>query len=233
MAWARIRLREYRIAMAQQQQQQQQKAGALPPATLSPAATKWINEEEAEQDQALAVLSQGTQLYLKNVLEKALHCARQRQNLDGIRLWYEQQTTSTAQTKPALSLRLGCDVRRQVAQAAGNAAMTCKRMEEALERQSGVPQQDREFTSATLEQATSMADLSWRPRLSRAAPAAHYDAKRAFEIYGGKAAGEPPLGRVPKKARLEMVDLEMGQHLGSSRAVGRHRAGTLSNSFFY
>jgi hypothetical protein len=37
-------------------------------------------------------------------------------------------------SKPPIGLRLGCDVSRQVALAAGNAARTVQRMEEALQR---------------------------------------------------------------------------------------------------
>jgi hypothetical protein len=190
----------------------------------------WYNEEKAEEDKALAVLSEGAEIYLKSVLEKALYCARQRQNLDGIRLWH-QQFAPGASEKPALSLRLGCDVDRQVAQAAGNAAMTCKRMEEALERQSDVPTRYRVLNEETLASATSMSDLALRPKLGKAVAEADGEGKRSFEIYGGKESGEPPFGRVPKIAKLEVVDFQTGMNF--TQRGRRHQASTLSSSFFY
>jgi hypothetical protein len=169
-------------------------------------------------------------MYLKGILQKAVHCARQRQNVDGIRLWHQQHTAS-AQSKPALSLRLGCDVTRQVAQAHGNAAMTCKRMEEALERQSGVPARYRILKGETLEEATSMADLSLRPQLAKGVENADYEAKKCFETHGGKHSSEPPLGRVPKRAKVETIDLINGSNL--TETIGRHRAVTASVSAYY
>jgi hypothetical protein len=197
----------------------------------------WVNEEKAEQDKTIALLSEGCQIYLKGILEKAIQCARQRQNLDGIRLWHQQYAASSGgkesssgkdsskekakdknvykRKKPPLSLRLGCDVSRQVAQAQGNAAMTVKRMEEALERQMGVPSRARVLQDETLLEATSMEDLAWRPLLKEGAKKAENDAKRCYEIYGGKEAKEPPLGRVPKKARLAVEDFIMGSNLAT------------------
>jgi hypothetical protein len=240
VAWARIRLREQRMEQAERASATATN-GRLPlspPMTATVATqgaaqssaimhTVWLHGEKAEGDQTLAVLSEGVQIYLKSVLEKALHCARQRQNIDGIRLWHQQLVPGT---KPALSLRLGCDVSRQAAQAAGNAAMTCKRMEEALGRQSDVPAGDRVLDEKTMSNAKSMSDLALRPLLARGADGADYEAKRSFEIYGGKESSDPPLGRVPKKAKLEVIDFQMGSNLAGS---GRHRAGPLSSSFFF
>ena len=189
----------------------------------------WVNDETAEQDKALALLSEGCQIYLKGVLEKAVQCARQRQNLDGIRLWHQQHafgkgvssiTTSDSKNKnldkskkPPLALRLGCDVSRQAAQAQGNAALTVKRMEEALDRQTGVPMRVRKLNEETLLEATSMGDLAWRPLLKKGAEKADLQAKRAFEVYGGRESKDPPLGRVPKKAKLLVQDFVMGAEL--------------------
>jgi hypothetical protein len=237
VAWARIRLLEQRMEQASPPVT----GGHLsltPPNATTPAtqgatpstATKpivWLHEEKAEEDKTLAVLSEGVQIYLKSVLEKALFCARQRQNIDGIRLWHQQ---SVPGAKPPLSLRLGCDVSRQAAQAAGNAAMTCKRMEEALGRQSDVPAGDRVLNEKTMSNAKSMSDLALRPLLARGADSADYQAKRSFEVYGGKGSSDPPLGRVPKQAKLEVVDFQMGMNLAGS---GRHRAGPLSSSFTF
>jgi hypothetical protein len=250
----------------------------------------WVNEEIAEKDPALALLSNGCQIYLQGVLEKAMQCARQRQNLDGIRLWHQQyaaneeeeskpaekatddadkekdepenaetsedkKTENNDQSKgqppvsaeanvdsskkedkpkikpPPLLLRLGCDVSRQIAQAQGNAALTVKRMEEALERQPGVPSSARKLSPETLAAATSMNDLSWRPLLKEGAKKADYEAKRSFEIYGGKESKDPPLGRVPKKAKLVVEDFIMGSKLVTEGK--QQRAYTASAFIFF
>jgi len=123
--------------------------------------TEWFNEERAEEDASLALLSEATQIYVKSLLENAIQSAYIRQNVDGIRLWHIQQaaalvssssssssaastsTSSSVDTTepyvekkivPPLYLRLGCDVRRQRALFDGNSAKICQRMEEALAR---------------------------------------------------------------------------------------------------
>lgn len=198
-----------------------------------PISSVWYNEEKAEEDAALAVLSEGAEIFLKSVLEKALYCARQRQNLDGTRLWY-QQYTKPGESKPALSLQLGCDVERQMAQVVGNAAMTCKRMEEARERQSNIPTRDVVFSDEALSQATSMSDLALRPKLGHAVEDADIAGKRHFEVYGGKnARNEPPLGRVPKMAKLEVVDFQTGMAFAPSKRGRLHQAATMSSSFLF
>jgi len=225
---------------------------ATPPAPLVLPEGYWVNEETAEQDKALALLSEGCQIYLKGALQKAIQCARQRQNLDGIRLWHQQYMFSKGTTsvtasassskdsksksvdkskKPPLSLRLGCDVSRQVFQAHGNAALTVKRMEEALDRQVGIPMHVRQLNSETLLEATSMGDLSWRPPLKKGADKADTQAKRFFEIYGGKEAKDPPLGRVPKKAKLIVEDFVMGSELSVNGPF--HKAHTVSSSITF
>ena len=292
-AWARVRLREHHKALKEQQQNRAPVVAdgllTLPggqtsesPTTAAPstpgspqaasspsqqtvaAVSTWVNDEQAEQDATLTLLSEGCQAYIKGILEKAIHCARQRQNLDGVRLWHEQMDaviksndSSNANgtgnndsgngksnnktngdkdgdsTKPALSLRLGCDVSRQHAQASGNAAMICKRMEEALERLSEyVPERARSLDQETLSEATSMADLAMRPLLSKGVERADYQAKRSFEVYGGKYALEPPLGRVPKQAKLEVIDFVMGSHLNDEPG-SFHRAETSSLSMLF
>jgi len=241
-AWARIRLGEdqtaARIATAGPYPVVGNGLLAFPAATTpsdpSPvggtATSSWVNEEVAETDIALAALSEGTQLYLKSVFEKALFCARQRQNLDGIRLWHQQ--VANPKQEPELSIRLGCDVSRQVARAAGNAALTVKRMEQALERQD-FPSAERVLKGPVLCKATSLSDLALRPKLSKGVEKADLDAKRSYEIYGGKHADEPVLGRVPKRAKLEVVDFALGMELAGSGSFGRpaQRASTLSGSF--
>jgi len=248
-AWAAVRLRE--LKKTQRHPSSQPVVGDTG-LTLQEASKKtvdpvevaaWVNEEQAEEDPVLAMLSEATQIYLRGVLEKAIQCARQRQNLDGIRLWHQQSAyavqekdgdsdeTGKTKEKPALSLRLGCDVERQQAQAAGNAAMTVKRMEQALERQSHIPVRSRMLEDDTLRQATSMSDLAMRPQLAKGVEMADLHGKRSFEIYGGKDATEPPLGRVPKQAKLEASDFVMGSLMHES--FGRHRARNSAASIFF
>ena len=196
---------------------------------ITEVGSEWYNEEKAEADTTLAVLSEGAEIYLKSVVMKALHCARQRQNLDGIRLWHQQ--LAIKEDGPSLSLMVGCDVVRQVAQAEGNAAMTCWRLEEANKRQSNIPSRDHMLNELNLSHAKSMADLSLRPNLENAETVAELEGKRKFEIYGGKLHEEPPLGRLAKIAKLEVADFQTGMAL--SRRGRRHQAATFSSSFFF
>jgi hypothetical protein len=115
-------------------------------------------------------------------------------------------------------------VTRQVAQAAGNAAKTVQRMEEAIDR-SGQPSVDLKDPEVLYE-ATSMVDLALKPKLAHAVENAENEAKRSFEVYGGKVAStEPPFGRVPKRAKIEASDFEMGlefcnyKHARKAKAV--------------
>lgn len=232
-AWAKVRLREKRSIgdAAVTQLKMPSTAGTSEPETMP--VTNWHNEDVAEDDGVLAALSEGTQIYIKSVLEKAIQSARQRQQVDGIRLWHQQVVSSGSSTiaAPSLQLRLGCDVKRQVARAQANAALTCKRMEEALEHQNDLPSRKRVLDDETLEEATSMSEISLRPRLGRAVEEAQIEAARAGEIAGGKFAGDPPLGRIPKKAKLEVVDFQVGMQL--ALRPGRHRASAVSGAFSY
>lgn len=206
-AWERVRLlREEQDQSARDAQQSPVVGGlclpSLPQKTpaLVPEAS-CFNEEVAEQ------LSEATQKHLKSILQKGLVAARQRENLEGIRLWHLQH----GRVKPPMSLRLGCDVNRQVAQAEGNAAKTVQRMEEALSRQPRVPAKARDLDNEeTLYNASSMADLALRPKLLNAAEEADANAKRSFAVFGGKEITEaPPFGRVPKRVKLTMQDLTL------------------------
>ncbi|KAI2510424.1 hypothetical protein MHU86_3997 [Fragilaria crotonensis] len=188
-AWAKVRLPETERESKESKSATPVVAGiSLPSDTVDSTKIKttWFNEDKAETDRTLALLSEATEIYVKQVLEKALICARQRENLEGIRLWHAQHSAS----KPPLGLRLGCDVTRQVALASGNAARTVQRMEEALERN---PAAKRDLSDPeVLADATSMGDLACRPKLAAGAEKAAYQAKRSFEVSGGKDAGSPP-----------------------------------------
>eukprot|EP00546_Thalassionema_frauenfeldii_P013348 CAMPEP_0178909154 /NCGR_PEP_ID=MMETSP0786-20121207/8336_1 /TAXON_ID=186022 /ORGANISM="Thalassionema frauenfeldii, Strain CCMP 1798" /LENGTH=632 /DNA_ID=CAMNT_0020581167 /DNA_START=121 /DNA_END=2019 /DNA_ORIENTATION=+ len=174
---------------------------------------RWLNEERAEEDRTLALLSEASQIYIKDIFSKALECARQRENLQGIRLWHMQHSTKTDgnNESPPMGLRLGCDVSRQVALAEGNAALTVKRMEEALKRRkrNGTAEDVEDYMS----NATSMGDLACFPKLASSVEKADYHAKRCFEVSGGKDSSSPPLGRVPKQAKIMAEDFEMGMEL--------------------
>ena len=213
-AWAKVRLPELEREIKESKSATPVVAGISLPREAADSAkvkTTWLNEERAETDTTLALLSEATEIYVKQVLEKALVCARQRENLDGIRLWHAQHSTS----KPPLGLRVGCDVTRQVALAAGNAARIVQRMEEAFERN---PAQKSDLSDPeVLADAASMGDLACRPKLATGAEKAAYQAKRSFEVSGGKDAGSPPFGRVPKQAKIMALDFERGMELTTQR----------------
>jgi hypothetical protein len=170
---------------------------------------KWFNEEEAEEDDTLALISEATQYYLRTILQGAMHAASQRLNVDGIRLWHSQHQAADKGAKQdsiPFSLRLGCDVQRQVAMVQGNAAKTCQRMEEALSRSS---KSNGDIDYDVLCNTSSMMELSKIPVIPSAAAKAEEYAKRSFEVYGGKFSGDPPFGRAPKKAKITMKDLNL------------------------
>jgi hypothetical protein len=166
-------------------------------------------------------------LYVKSVLEKALHAARQRQNLDAIRLWHQQHSSQPQ----SICIRLGCDVNRQLALSQANDTLTVKRMEEALERRTGEQSSDG-VTDETVLQAKSMSDLALKPKLGSVGTTLETSAKRNLDIYLGKGNREPPFGRVPKQAKLEVVDFQAGMQfvLAGNRF---QKAGTHSSSFFF
>ena len=193
------------------------------------------------------MLSEALQIYLRGVLEKAVHCARQRHSVDGIRIWHQQMTVAmksksssrdddTASDNPVLpplTVRIGCDVSRQIAQASGNAAMTVKRMEEALANSNAsISSFNAETETTCLLQASSMSELALLPKLAQAVDDADYAAKRNFEVYGGKHSSEPPLGRLPKQPKIEIIDFQMGMNF-APRSNRRCRASTASSSFHY
>lgn len=77
-----------------------------------------------------------------------------------------------------------------------------------------------------------MSDLALRPKLGKTVVQAEIEGKRNFEIYGGKDSREPPLGRVPKFAKLEVVDFQNGMNFVRP-GRRRHQAATVSSSFFF
>lgn len=182
----------------------------------------WFNESRAEQDPALALLSEATDQLLKSAIEGAISKARLRLNLDGVRLWHTLQTHAAAahntngndvdQPPPPASIRLGCDVRRQVALFQGNAAKVYQRMEEAISRRNEdhPPRYDPNDIEQMIFDSTSMGDLSKKPLLKHAAEKADVDAKRKFAIFSGADSADPPFGRVPKKVVVTGQDLDVG-----------------------
>lgn len=188
----------------------------------------WHNETRAEQDPTLALLSEATEMYLKEAIEKAIGKARLRQNLDGVRLWHTLHShhadpSSSNGKQPPACIRLGCDVRRQVALADGNAAKTYQRLEEAIERENDTFHFDPEDLEKMVLEATSMADLSRKPPLKSAASDADAEAKRRFEVFAGKDMQEPPFGRVPKKAKVILTDLSVEAVVNQTPAIRARR----------
>ncbi len=203
----------------------------------------WYNEDKAEQDLALVLLSEATNEYVKSILQGAKQAARQRLNLNGVRLWHQQHMQSSTlkqqqSVSPScpLSLRLGCDIKRQAAAFDGNAAKTCQRMEEALrryQRESSCTVEDTTLTNQTIMSCRDMGELSKKPALAQAADRAAYCAKRNFETYGGKYSTEPPLGRVPKKIKITTHDLRLSVENFSFPQKGRRNSrSSMLNLFF-
>ena len=192
----------------------------------------WFNESRAEQDPALALLSEAAEQFLKSTIEGAIGKARLRLNLDGVRLWHVLQTHAVAAAAPSNNgndidhpqppalIRLGCDVRRQVALSQGNAAKVYQRMEEAISRRNDdCPlRYDPNDIEQMILESTSMGDLSKKPFLKHAARMADIDAKRKFSVFSGADSADPPLGRVPKKVTVTLQDIALGT-LGNQMAT--------------
>jgi hypothetical protein len=184
----------------------------------------WFNESRAEQDPALALLSEAAEQFLKSSIEEAIGKARLRLNLDGVRLWHTLQTHAAAAAAPSkygndvdhpqppALIRLGCDVRRQVALSQGNAAKVYQRMEEAISRRNDdcPPRYNPNDIEHMILESTSMGDLSKKPFLKHAARMADVDAKRKFAVFSGADSADPPLGRVPKKVTVTVQDIAAG-----------------------
>lgn len=188
----------------------------------------WHNETRAEQDPTLALLSEATETFLKEAIEKAIGKARMRQNLDGVRLWHTLHShhadpSSANGKQPPAVIRLGCDVRRQVALADGNAAKIYQRMEEAIGRDNDTYHFEAEDPEKMVLEATSMADLSRKAPLKSAASDADSEAKRRFEVFAGKDIQDPPFGRVPKKAKVILKDLSAGSVGNQTPAIRARR----------
>lgn len=239
-AWAKVRLQESELQLYERSKQQKTieteadvpssaenvtSAPSIPskpveknaPPRLEDDTTNhvWHNETRAAQDPTLALLSEATEMYLKEAIEKAIGKARLRQNLDGVRLWHTLHShhadpSSTNGKHPPALIRLGCDVRRQVALADGNAVKIYQRMEEAIGRDNDTTHFEAEDPEKMVLEATSMADLSRKPPLKSAVSDADTEAKRRFEVFAGKDIQEPPFGRVPKKAKVLLSDLPVG-----------------------
>jgi len=188
----------------------------------------WHNEARAEQDPTLALLSEATEMYLKEAIETAVGKARHRQNLDGVRLWHTLHShnadpNSTSGKPPPALIRLGCDVRRQLALADGNTVKTYQRMEEAIGRNNDTFHFEAEDPEKMILEATSMADLSRQPPLKTAVSDADSEAKRRFEVFAGKDIQEPPFGRVTKKAKVILTDLSLGAVRNQTPAIRARR----------
>mmetsp|Transcript_33034 Transcript_33034/g.78904 ORF Transcript_33034/g.78904 Transcript_33034/m.78904 type:complete len:873 (+) Transcript_33034:340-2958(+) len=180
----------------------------------------WYNEVRAQSDPTLAILSAATEMYLKTTIEQAIGKARLRQNLDGIRLLHK--LSKSGKNPPPAVIRLGCDVRRQVALAEGNACKTYQRMEEAISRQESA-RADKDLDEMLLE-ATSMADLSKKVPLKSAAQRAELEAKRKFQVFAGSESHDP-FGVLPKKSKVILQDIVVSesQHHAAMAAVKRKR----------
>jgi len=156
--------------------------------------------------------------------------------LDGVRLWHTLHARSSGnhaagndtanKDPPAALIRLGCDVRRQIALAEGNAAKTYQRMEDAISRQNDNACQTSHSSDdqphRMLLEATSMSDLSKKSPLNTAAHIADINAKRKYAVFGGIDSQEPPFGRVPKKVKVMLQDIEVGE-LGNQTSMIRSR----------
>ena len=123
---------------------------------------------------------------------------------------------------PAALIRLGCDVRRQVALSQGNAAKVYQRMEEAITRriEDYPPRYNPNDIDQMWSQSTSMGELSTKPYLKNAASTADADAKRKFAVFCGADATDPPFGRVPMEVKVILQDIDVGTEGNRMMTIG-------------
>jgi len=103
IAWAKLRLAERREGTGGEVRPP---AGApdanrvgrrrRPSKDIGSGTSEWYNENKAGHDEALALISEGTQVYIRRILRGAIGAARQRLNLDGMRLWHQQHAAVAA-----------------------------------------------------------------------------------------------------------------------------------------
>jgi len=108
------------------------------------------------------------------------------------------------------------------------AAMMCHRMEQALEQQEGAPLRAHVPNDEALREATSMSDWALRPCFQMV-PKMQICKPSNAAICGGESALEPPFGRVPKKPKVEAIDLQNGSCL-TENAGCHHQASASSAS---
>lgn len=172
----------------------------------------WINEEIAEEDPMLTLISEATQLYVKKILETAVTMSRKKQNLDAKRLWHLHHVHHK---KPPLGLVLGCDVYRQYAANNAEASNACLRLEQALARKNFGKDEDSKRINGDdglIMECSSLNDLSRFVQQPNAVAEAEVFVKRKQDEATGTNTGDarlrnPPFGRVPKKCKLLTSDL--------------------------
>ena len=171
---------------------------------------EWINEEVAENNPMLTLISEAVQLFTKRILEKAVTFSRKKQNLDAIRLWHLHHLGIPNHNKPPLGLQLGCDVQRQHALADAEAGNACYRMEQALSRRAiGIVDTEDLDSEDVISKATNLSDLARRVKLPNGANDAEVFTKKRLQQYDGRSdmITEPPFGRVPKRCKVVPDDL--------------------------
>ena len=114
-----------------------------------------------------------------------------------------------------------------------NAALAVKRLEEALDRQTHVPESYRTLKAINDGAATSMEQVSLWPKLKNATEDAEKDAAKHGQVYAGKHALEPPLGRMPKRARISVLDLQAASKVAPKRHGRRHVARVEASSIAF
>jgi len=166
---------------------------------------KWEGEEAAERDITCTLLSEATQIYIRRILEEAVSSARERGNLDLMRIWHLQYGPK----RPPLALQLGCDITRQIKLATGNVATTVQKMEEALLNSPASHIQSSALEHDVISHSTCMEELSIRLHDDKAIFNARSCAKRNYEFYGGKesGSGDHPFGPIPKKNKVTVRDI--------------------------
>jgi hypothetical protein len=171
----------------------------------------------SKNDPCCILLSAAVQEYMTKAMVRGIESARGRQNLDGLRLWYMQHMSDKP---PPLGLKLGCDVKRQVARVMGDAAMLTSKMEDQLAKRStgtreGTTTGENQVTAIAIESSGTMVDMAKKPVLSGGGDVARMQANEYYRVWngsknGGGVGGRGGLifGKVPLVGSITETDIE-------------------------
>lgn len=134
-----------------------------------------------------------------------------------------------------LTLRLGCDVQRQMSLVDANCCKIYQRLEEAIQRtkekRNGKNNKRKQPFSEIFYNSKSMSELSLQPSFvsSKVIDECNVHAKHSYDVYAGCETTNFPLGRVPKECTLVVDDFRNIGNFGVKRRRYRFNRNLLNS----